>query len=184
MTEIDAIDTMPLENTVAMAHQEAFYLSAEFWVGVAFVLVIFVIYKPAFNAIKSILNNRINNIKNDFQEAEELKLEAQSLYADYERKLLNVEAEINKIIAEENLLIEENKEQKIKDLNSKLRQKQNEVDGKLDLAYEKASKEINGLLIDKSIEIIYTLVKSKLTKTNYTKLIDKSISNIDKAHIN
>ena len=26
MTEIDAIDTMPLENTVAIAHQEAFYL--------------------------------------------------------------------------------------------------------------------------------------------------------------
>ena len=36
-------------------------------------------------------------IKNEFQEAETLKLDAQKLYADNERKLLNIEQEIENI---------------------------------------------------------------------------------------
>ncbi|MBR5154653.1 MAG: ATP synthase F0 subunit B [Alphaproteobacteria bacterium] len=184
MTKINNTIEVSVEESIPTHHQEAFYLSAEFWVGIAFVLVVLTIYKPAYKAIKNMLGNRINNIKEKLQEAENLKLDAQSLYAKYERKLHDIENEINKIITEENILIEENKEEKIKDLNSKLRQKEKEVDAKVEIMYEKASQEINTLLIDKSIETIYKLIKTKLTKANYTKMIEKSISNISKTDFN
>lgn len=172
-----------VSNELVEIHEEAFYLSAEFWVGVSFILVMAVIYKPALKAIKTLIANRISRIKQEFQDAEELKLDAQKLYAEYERKLLNVEKEIDDIIKEENIIIEETKERKIKELNSILNQKQKEVDGKIELSLEKVKKEINTLIINKSISTLQSIFKSKLTKKEYSLLIDKSLSNLSKIDI-
>ena len=168
-----------VSNELVEIHEEAFYLSAEFWVGVSFILVMAVIYKPALKVIKTLIANRISRIKQEFQDAEELKLDAQKLYA----KLLNVEKEVDDIIKEESIIIEETKERKIKELNSILNQKQKEVDGKIELSLEKVKKEINTLIINKSISTLQSIFKSKLTKKEYSLLIDKSLSNLSKIDI-
>ncbi len=165
-------------------HNEPFYLSAEFWVGVSFVLVIIIIYKPLTNAIKNLITKRIERIKEEFKNAENLKLDAQKTYAEYERKLSNLDDEINKIISEENLVIEETKQQKLKELDSLLKQKQIELDAKLEIAFEKASKEINTQIKNKSMDILHSVIKNKLKKQDHTKLIDKSISHISKIDFN
>lgn len=168
------------EKEAISLHEEAFYLSAEFWVGVSFILVMFAIYKPVIKTITGLINKRILRIKNEFQEAETLKLDAQKLYADNERKLLNIEQEIENILQEENILIEENKNQKIKELNSILKQKQMEVDGRIEVALNNTKNEINTLIVTKTFDILLKTFKSKLTKTNYNELIDKSILNVSK----
>ena len=179
----NTLETLSNE-TIDTTHVEPFfYLNPEFWVGVAFVLVVILIYKPAYRIIKDKINARINRIKSEFQKAETLKLDAQSAYAKYERKLLNVEKEIGEIIKREELVIDELKEQKIKDLNLKLKQKQKEYDGKINLAIENTQKEVNVLIINKSIDILNDTFKSKLTKANYNNLIDKSISNLSNLSI-
>ena len=165
-------------------HNEPFYLSAEFWVGVSFVLVIIVIYKPLTNAIKNLITKRIERIKDEFKDAENLKLDAQKTYAEYERKLLNLDVEIDKIIQEENLIIEETKQQKLKELEALLKQKQTELDAKIEIAFERASKEINSQIKNKSMNILYSVIKNKLKKQDQTKLIDKSISHISKIDFN
>ena len=81
-------------STHAIEHHEVFYKSAEFWVGASFVLVVALLYKPLISVIKSAIFSRIERIKNELQEAEELKLKAQELYAKYERNLLNIDDEI------------------------------------------------------------------------------------------
>lgn len=181
-TSENIIATVSKEEAIEL-HEEAFYLTAEFWVGVSFVLVMVVIYKPAIKTIKTLIDNRISRIKNEFQEAEELKLDAQKVYAEYERKLSNVENEVNDIIKEEAIIIEETKERKIKELNSLLNQKQKEVDGKIELSLEKVKREINSLIINKSILTLQNIFKSKLTKKDYSSLIDKSISSLSKIDI-
>ena len=80
-----------IEQTIELSHhEEAFYLSAEFWVSIAFVLTILIILTPGLKAIKKLIDNRISRIKNELNEAEILKMEAQQLYSDYERKLTNI----------------------------------------------------------------------------------------------
>jgi F0F1-type ATP synthase membrane subunit b/b' len=171
------------EQEAIVSHQEAFYLSAEFWVGVSFILVLWVIYKPVMKAVTALIKQRVLRIKNDFQEAENLKLDAQKLYAENERKLLNIEQEVENIIQEESLIIEENKNKKIKDLNAMLRQKQMEVDGKIEIALNNTKKEINSLIVIKTFDILSKILKSKLTKTNYNTFIDSSILNISNINI-
>ncbi|MBR5599091.1 MAG: hypothetical protein IKW39_03525 [Alphaproteobacteria bacterium] len=168
------------ETTTLSHNYEPFYLSAEFWVGVSFVLVVIVIYKPLAKAISNLITSRIQRIKNEFVEAENLKLDAQKVYADYERKFLNIKEEIDDIISEENLIIEENKKRRIKELDSFLKNKQNEVDAKIEIAFDKASSELNSLIMNKTMDIINAIIKNKLTEKEHHKLINKSIANIGK----
>lgn len=184
MTSINQEILTDIEEPPISHHAEPFYLSAEFWVAIAFFLVVFVIYKPLKKAFQNILTERISRIKQEFEEAETLKLDAQKNYANYERKLLKIEDEINEIIKEENINIEEHKKQKIKELDLLLKQKQREVDGRLEVAYERAGTKINSAITEKTINIIYSIIKTKLTKDVHNKLIDKSIANIEKIDFN
>ena len=161
------------------AHGGAFYLDPAFWVGTAFVMVIVGLYKPVHKAIMELIEKRITRIKNEFKEAEDLKLEAQKLYAEYERKYNNVAEEVASIVAEQNEVIEETKESKIKELNKLLTQKQKELDGKIELAFSKVNSEINTLVSNRTMDILQQTISSKLTKSDYNRLIETSIKNIE-----
>ena len=76
-----------VENVANMPEvEEAFYLTAEFWVSVTFVLVVGFLYSPLAKKAKELLLKRIERIKKELSDAENIKLEAQNLYADTERK--------------------------------------------------------------------------------------------------
>ncbi len=179
----NTMEVLSNESIEAPHEQEAFYLSAEFWVGVSFILLMTLIYKPVVKTINNLIVKRISRIKKEFQEAEALKLDAQKTYAEYERKLLNVENEIKEIIESKKLIIEELKEQKIKELNQKLSQKQREFDGKMSLSIENVNKEVRGIIANKSIDILNKVFKTKLTKVDYNRFIDESIVNLSKINI-
>ncbi len=170
-----------IEQTIELSHhEEAFYLSAEFWVSIAFVLTILIILTPGLKAIKKLIDNRISRIKNELNEAETLKMEAQQLYSDYERKLTNIKKEIEDIINEENIIISEKKEHKLRELDSMIRKKEMEINGKIELASEQVKKEINKLIADKTLSIINTIINQKITKSMHNELIDNTINNITK----
>ena len=158
--------------------EEPFYLGAEFWVGVAFVIVVFALFRPIKKALKSLLTRRIIRIKKELQEAENIKLEAQKLYSDYERKYLNIEKEDSDIIKEQKNVIEETKEKKIRELNFMLQRKENEVNRRIEQEFEQAGKEIRRKISEKTIEILKRIISSKLTKSEYNNLIDNSIKQI------
>lgn len=157
---------------------EAFYQSGEFWVAIAFVLVMSFLLKPLLKAGKNLITKRIIRIKRELQDAESLKLEAQKLYAEYERKFLNTDKEVADIIKEQENVIEETKEKKIRELNSYLQRKSNEVDNRIEQDFEQVGQEINNLISNRTEEILTTVISSKLTKSDYNHLIEKSISQI------
>ena len=72
---------------------------ATFWVGVSFVLFFGVlIYLKVPQKINSLLNNMIENIRNELDEAEKLKKEANDLLNESQEKLDNAQKENEQII--------------------------------------------------------------------------------------
>lgn len=65
---------------------EAFFASAEFWVLVAFVILVGFAARPLFPKIAGALDDRSAAIKRHLDEARELREEAQELLASYQRK--------------------------------------------------------------------------------------------------
>ena len=165
-------------------HQEVFYESAEFWVGFAFIMVVALLYSPISKAIKNLINQRIERVKNTLQSAETLKLEAQDLYAKYERKFLNTENEVAEILENQQKIIEQEKNKKIRELNKQLKRKTNEANAHIERAFEKASAEINNYICTKTLVILNKIIRLKLTKSDYSTLIDKSISHIENLEFN
>ena len=56
------------------------------WTAVAFVLFVIAVFKPAKNAILSGLDARIDEIRLQVEEAQQLREEAQTLLANYQRQ--------------------------------------------------------------------------------------------------
>ena len=90
-TLADTADAAVAAVENAAHHYGAFYENPEFWVGVAFVMVVILLAKPVGGLIKSMMNKRIDGIAKRINDAAELRDEAQKLLADYEKKFLNAE---------------------------------------------------------------------------------------------
>ena len=161
-------------------HEEVFYQSAEFWVSIAFIFVVLFLFSPMVRFCGDMIKKRISRISNQLQEAEILKVDAQKLYAEYERKFQNIDHEISEIISNQENMIEQTKKQKMQELEHILKQKENDTAAKIDFSYVQAKAEINKQVIEKAIYIVKSMISSKLTKKDYEKLISLSISNIDK----
>lgn len=168
----------------AMEHEEMFYQGAEFWVGVVFVLVVGFLFPLAKKAISTAIRQRITRIQKQLQDAENLKLDAQKLYAEYERKFVNTDNEVAEIIANQKEIIEQTKQKKIQELNQLLRQKQNEAESKIEQEFSVAYAEVNTLIYRKTLNILHQVIQFRLTSEDYQKLIDNSIDNIEKMEIN
>lgn len=163
--------------------EDVFYLSAEFWVAVTFVLVVAYLIRPAIRIIKKLIQKRIERIKQEINDAENIKLEAQQLYADTERSLLNIDKEIEDITNNKKYLISQTKERRISNLNYNLQAKEAELNAKIEQTHEQMLKEINEAVCQKTIKTLSEVISAKLTKKEYSTLIDDSIENIKNMRI-
>ena len=73
--------------------------SPEFWVAVAFVILIGVIAKPVWKTITSSLDSRAERIRESLDDAMKLREEAQHLLAEYQRKQRDAAKECEEIVA-------------------------------------------------------------------------------------
>lgn len=170
------INTETVQNMVAQG--EPFCQSAEFWVAVAFIIVVAALLIPLKRAAAGLVEKRISRIKNELQEAENLKFEAQKLYAGYERKVAGIDMEVAEILSEQRDAIEETKEKKMHELDILLQRKENEVDGRIEQSFEQAGKEIQDIVSGRTDKILRKVISSKLTKSDYNQLIESSINSI------
>ena len=162
---------------------EIFYYSAEFWVSVAFIVVIALLFVPISRVVRNLIQQRITRIRTELQEAEVLKTDAQKLYADYERKFANIDKEVADIVASQQEVIAKTKEKKTLELKQSLQHKQNETEARLEQSFEQAKAEINTLICNNAFRILTKAIRKNLKKTDYNKLIDASITNIGKMDI-
>lgn len=63
------------------------------WVGISFVIFAFVAYKLGRKSVVNGLDGKINEIKHEIETAERLRVEAQELLAQYQRKQRDAEQE-------------------------------------------------------------------------------------------
>jgi len=140
--------------------------------------VVALLFPLIFKVLKRTALDRIERIKKELEDAENLKLDAQKLYADYERKFINTDNEIAEIVQNEEETIKKTKEVKISELDKLVKHKQSLAEAKIDERYKQEQLNINRLVCQKALVILDDVCKNKLTKKDYNKLIDASINNI------
>ena len=94
-------------------------VDATFWVAIAFIIFIAgLVYLKVPQKINSLLNNMIEDIRNELDEAEKLKKEAKNLLNESQEKLENAQIENEQIIKNAEKEIKTMKLSSIKDINT------------------------------------------------------------------
>ena len=130
-----------------------YWASQAFWLILIFTLLYLVLSKLFIPKIKDSIDDRENKIKNDLDEAQELKNVAEKKLKEYDLSIENAKKQVQKILFES-----KNK------LNSETQNKKKNFEKEIDAEIENAEKEIKNFKKDslKSISVISEEMTSKV----------------------
>lgn len=166
-----------------IAHQlmeVPFYADVEFWVGMAFILSIVVLAKPAYRFLKSAMRGKIESVKNQIADAEKLRDDAQELLAQYERKFAATESEVAEILKQAEKNIANQKKNDLATLKENTAVKEKEIKRRILSSTENAMAEINQSVARSSVEVAKKAILAHISKANKSSLIDEAIAGLDK----
>lgn len=178
---VNVTDTL-ISDVSLPAHEYAvFYENPVFWVGLSFVLVVLFLAKPVGKIAKQMLQNRVDGIIKQINDAANLKDDAQKLLVEYERKFVNADAEANAILQKSAKEIELLKKESLEKLKAEMAIKEKETDERLKAAQSEVMSEIVNMTSDVTIKTLKTVLSEKLNDKMQDELIEKSIKSISKA---
>ncbi len=160
------------------------FSEAETWVAIAFVLFIILIIRLGWSKITAALDERSANIKNELNEARNLREDAQSLLADYQRKKRDSEKEISGIIDKAKTDAENEIKYSIQKHKELLQRRKKTAEDKIAQAQERALKDITESIVELSISSAQNIIKEKLDDSHNNKLLNDASKKINKEFLN
>ncbi|MZR29212.1 F0F1 ATP synthase subunit B [Sneathiella litorea] len=151
-----------------------------FWVAVAFVGFLGVlVYFKVPPLIAKQLDARADKIHAELEEAKKLREDAQSLFADYQRRQHDALQTAEDIVARAKEDAEILRKESIKELEATLMRRQELAEIKIRQAEEKAIAEVQGIAVDVAIAAATKLMQDGLKKDKADALIDQSIKSLE-----
>ena len=151
----------------------------QFWVAIAFIIFIIAIFNPVKKILTSSLDEKINEIKDNIEEAENLKNKTQLILSDIKKRQNEVEEEIKKIHinAEERIkILEKQVEEKIKGQSDK---RELIAKSKIDQLVRDINLQIQQNISQTAISVTLDLLEKKLNKEEKQNIINKSITELN-----
>ena len=161
-------------------HNEPFYLSAEFWVAMAFVLAVGSLIRPVGKMMVKMLRKRSQKIDQRISEVNKLKEDAQKLLADYERKFRGAKKEAATILSKSEREIEMIKRDCLAKMEAEMAMKEKEAKDRLKAFEDNAAKEISEKTVELTIKIVKKILADSLDDKALSLLIDASINDLKK----
>ena len=151
----------------------------QFWVAVAFVIFIIAIFNPVRKILTSSLDEKINEIKVNIEEAENLKNETQIILGDIKKRQNEVELEIKNIHSSAKETIKNLESQAQKKLSEQSNKRELVAKAKIDQMIRDANTAIQDQITQTSIEAAVRLLEKKLNQEERQVLINQSLRDIE-----
>lgn len=150
------------------------------WVAISFVVFVFIAYKMGRNAVVGGLDNKINEIKEEIENAERLRVEAQELLAQYQRKQRDAEKEAADILAKAEDQAKLLKDNAQKELAEVMDRRETQLAERLRRIEENAIAEIQGHAADLAVAATTEMIAQTLDEKTNAGLNEDAIKNISK----
>ncbi len=159
-----------------------FFSHAINWVSISIILFGFVLYKYARRPFFDMLDSRTDKIKNELEEAERLRIEAQELLAKYQRKHTDAVKEAEQIIADAQKQALEMKTVAEKELKQEMARKERLFSERIKRMEHDAVQQVRDKIIDISIKTSEELLQQNILKNQETakKITDTSLEIVAK----
>ncbi len=150
------------------------------WLLCSFVIFAVMLYRKGKGAVLALLDKRIEGIRDELETAENLRVEAQELLAQYQRKHRDAVKDADNIIANAQKGADDILKKAESDLAESLSRKEQQLRDRLTRAEQAAIQEIQAYAADLAIKATTEIITSKLDKKTSERLLDASISNVSK----
>ena len=167
----------------AAEHGGAFYTEAEFWVALAFLILVAAVARPIFRTVTTGLDSRADSIRNQIEEAQRLREEAQELLATYERKQRDAVKETERLIEQAHSEAKVFSERATEDLERSLKRREQMALDRIAQAEAAAVSEVRGIAIEIAMEATRRALEDQMTAKKANALIDAAIKELpEKLH--
>jgi F-type H+-transporting ATPase subunit b len=161
---------------------------ATFWVAISFIIFcLIIIYKKIPQVISNLLDNKINEIKSEIDNAKNLKLESEQLLEKYKNKIEEAHAESNQIINNEKKETEIFIKESEKKFEQLIDNKKRSLEQKLEQMKIKAIKDMQNISNKIAIEAVKKIISgqenSEAIKTINQKNLGKTFDQLKEAKL-
>lgn len=157
--------------------------SAEFWVAVAFVILVVGIFNKVRAALNGALDSRAARIKAQLDEAKKLREDAQALLAEYQRKQNAAAEDAKRIVDHARTEAERMREQAQADLGQSLKRREQLAVEKIAQAEAEAVKQVRNQAVELAVAATARLLAENMDEERVGHLVDEAIKELpDKLH--
>lgn len=150
------------------------------WYSISFFTLCFIIYKFGGPFIGKYLDGRIEEIKRDLQEAESLRVEAQEMLAQYQRKHRDAVQESEEILKRAKENAEQFRKNAEAELEATMQRREEQLEERLKRMEQNAIDDIKSYAAQLAMNAAEQIVIDQLDKKTNTKLVDQSIDTLEK----
>lgn len=148
------------------------------WIIFSFVIFAFIVIKAAKAALANVVDARIEKIKRELEEAENLHTEAQELLAQYQRKHANAVKEAEEIIENAELYATKIRKQAKKELKENIERRESQLAERIERMKDNAIVEIQRYAADVAIDATREIIMKDFDKKMDKALISESVKNL------
>jgi F-type H+-transporting ATPase subunit b len=148
----------------------------EFWVLVAAVIFVVLVWKPAKRSLVGSLDDRATRIRTELDEAQRLRQEAEQLLASYQRKQQEAAADAEAIVTHARQEAERIAAQSARDLETALARRQSLAGERIAQAESKAVEEIRAVAVDVAIAAARDVIVAEMDERRGGALLDSAIA--------
>ena len=151
-------------------------IDATFWVMISFFAFIgLLIYFKIPQKVKATLEDNINNIKNQIDEADKLKEDAKNILTEHEKKISNSKAEVKQMISKANEEAEKNVLKTNQEFHNLMESKKKNAEERIKQLKNQALKDIKNASVKVAIDSVEKLIKNSLDKSKLDKIYSSSL---------
>ena len=154
-------------------------IDATFWVAVSFFIFFgLLVYLKVPQKINNSLNNQIDRMKKELNEAEKLKVEAKNLLSNYKNKIDKSKKEVLEIINLAKKDSEKNILERTEKFHQAMENKKKNVEQKIAQMKENALSEIKNISVKISVDTVEHLIKNSIDQNKLEKIYKENLEQV------
>lgn len=148
------------------------------WLTLSFSIFLLILWKTGKSAILSGLDKRIEDIRQELETSENLRIEAQELLAQYQRKHRDAMKESQDIIATAEQRAAEIRKKAEADLDDLVKRREQQLQERLSRMKETVEQDVRQYASEVVIKATEELIAQNIKKKDHTALIDQAIKSV------
>jgi len=162
---------------------EALSHDTSLWVAISFILFLIVAFKLGRKSVTRTLDSRIEEIRKEIETAESLRVEAQELLAQYQRKQRDAEKEAQQIVDNAKAHADKIQARAKAELQETMQRREEQLTERVRRIEENAVASIQNYAAELALEATREIIAGSLDKKANENIAGKSIQDIAK-HLN